>query len=117
MVSTLGPLPVVFSRKGTARKILGLVTDAPDLSAPQLIQTYARRWTMEPWVKDLKPRLGLGHPQPRPTRAAVLPLPLVGFASALLTHLRTERPGVQGQRTRDKAAHLATAAAPNQLGV
>jgi SRSO17 transposase len=106
---------VVFSRKGTARKILGLVTDAPDLSAPQLIQTYDRRWTIEQWLKDLKQLLGLGHYQNRPYRAAVIHLHLVCFAYALLTHLRIERTGVQGQRTRDKAAHLSTAAAQNQL--
>jgi DDE superfamily endonuclease len=37
-VSTLGTLHVVFSRKGTAKKILGLVTDAPDLSAADVIR-------------------------------------------------------------------------------
>jgi hypothetical protein len=46
-VSTLGPLHVVFSRKGMAKKILGLVTDAPDLSAADVIQTYDKRWTIE----------------------------------------------------------------------
>jgi hypothetical protein len=37
-VSTLGFLPVVFSRTGKARKILRLVTDAPERSATALIQ-------------------------------------------------------------------------------
>jgi SRSO17 transposase len=46
-VGHLGRLHVVFSRKGTAKKILGLVTNAPELSAAQLIQTYDRRWTIE----------------------------------------------------------------------
>jgi hypothetical protein len=39
-VSTLGPRHVVFSRKGQARKILGLVTAAPELSAAGRIQAY-----------------------------------------------------------------------------
>jgi hypothetical protein len=46
-VSKLGALPVVFSRQGTAKKILGLVTDAPQLSAADIIRTYDQRWTME----------------------------------------------------------------------
>jgi hypothetical protein len=59
-VSTLGPLHVVFSRKGMATKSLGLVTDAPALSAADVIGTDAKRWTMEPWRKAVKPWLGLG---------------------------------------------------------
>jgi hypothetical protein len=46
-VGHLGRLHVVFSRTGTAKKLLGLVTNAPELSAAQLIQTYDRRWTIE----------------------------------------------------------------------
>lgn len=38
-VRTLGPLHVVFSRKGTAQPILGLVTDDAELSATGLGQT------------------------------------------------------------------------------
>jgi SRSO17 transposase len=114
-VSHLGRLHVVFSRKGSARKILGLVSDDPALSAAQLIQTYDRRWTIEQWVKDLKQLLGLGHYQNRPYRAAVTHLHLVCFAYALLTHLRIERTGAQGHRTCDKAADLSTAAVQDQL--
>jgi SRSO17 transposase len=114
-VSTLGQLHVVFSRKGRARKILGLVTDHPALSAPQLIQAYDRRWTIEQWVKDLKQLLGLGHYQNRPYRAAVTHLHLVCFAYALLTHLRIERTGAQGRRTSHKAADFSTAATQDRL--
>jgi hypothetical protein len=46
-VSTLGPLHVVFSRKGTTQHILGLVTDDSELSATGLIQTYEKRWAVE----------------------------------------------------------------------
>ena len=42
-------------------------------------------------------------------------LHLVGFADALLTHLRIERHGAQGRRTRATAADLSTATAPDQL--
>jgi SRSO17 transposase len=114
-LSRLGRLHVVFSRKGRARKILGLVTDNPALSAAQLIQTYDRRWTIEQWVKDVKQLLGLGQYQNRSYRAAVIHLHLVCFAYALLTHLRIERDGAQGQRTRKKAANLSIAAAQAQL--
>jgi SRSO17 transposase len=92
-VSTLGPLNVVFSRKGTATKILGLVRDAPVLSAADVIRTYEKRWTIEQWLKDVKQLLGLGHDQSRPYWAAVTHLHLVYFAYALLPHLRMERHG------------------------
>ena len=114
-VSKLGPLHVVFSRKGTANKILGLVTDAPQLSAADVIRTYEKRWTIEQWLKDVKQLLGLGHYQNRSYWAAVTHLHLVCFAYALLTHLRIERTGAQGQRTRHKAADRSTAAAQDQL--
>jgi Transposase DDE domain len=114
-VGTLGPLHVVFSRKGMAKKILGLVTDAPDLSAADVIRTYDKRWTIEQWVKDVKQLLGLGQYQNRSYRAAVTHLHLVCFAYALLTHRRIERTGAQGQRTRRKAADLSTPAAQDQL--
>jgi DDE superfamily endonuclease len=114
-VSHLGVFHVVFSRKGSARKILGLVTDDPELSAAGLIQAYDRRWTIEQWVKDLKQLLGLGQYQNRPYRAAVTHLHLVCFAYALLTHLRIARHGAQGQRTRKKAADGSTAAGQDQL--
>lgn len=114
-MSHLGRLPGVFSRQGSARKIRGLVTDAPALSAAHLIQPAERRGTIEPGVKDLKPLLGLGPSQNRPYRAAVTPLHLVCVAYALLTHLRIERLGAPGHRTRDKAADLSTAAVQAQL--
>src|SRR5882724_11574891 len=65
-VSSLGPLHGVFSRTGTAKKILGLVTDSPELSATDVIRTYETRGTIEPWLKDVKPWLGLAHYQHRP---------------------------------------------------
>jgi SRSO17 transposase len=114
-VSSLGPLHVVFSRKGAARKILGLVTDDPDLSAAELIQAYDRRWEIEQWIKDAKQLLGLGHYQNRSYWAAVTHLHLVCFAYALLTHLRIYHAGAQGHRTRDKAADLSTATAQDRL--
>ena len=114
-VSHLGPLHVVFSRTGTARKILGLVSDAPALSATGLMRTYETRWAVEPFFKDRQQRLGLGLYQNRPSGAAVTHLPLVCFADALLTHLRLERYGAQDQRTRKQAADLSTAAAQDHL--
>jgi hypothetical protein len=114
-VSKLGSLHVVFSLKGTAKTILGLVTDDPQLSAADIIRTYDTRWTIAPWVKDTKPLLGLGQYQQRSYWAAVTHLHLVCFASALLTHLRIERTGAQGHRSRDKAADVSTASAQDQL--
>ena len=114
-VSQLGLLHIVFSRKGQARKILGLVTDAPECSAAGLIQAYEKRWGIEQFVKDAKQLLGLGQYQNRSYRAAVIHLHLVCFAYALLTHLRMMRHGAQGQQTRKKAAGMSTAAAQDAL--
>jgi len=114
-VSKLGPLHVVFARKGTTHKIVGVVTDASQLSAADVLRTYDKRWTIEQWLKDVKQWLGLGQYQHRSYWAAVTHLHLVCFAYALLTHLRIERHGAQGQRTRHKAANLSTAAAQDQL--
>jgi hypothetical protein len=54
-VSKLGARQVVCSRHGTANKLLGLVTDAPAVSAAGLIQAYDRRWEIAPWLKDPQP--------------------------------------------------------------
>jgi len=114
-VSALGLLHVIFSRKGAARKILGLVTDAPELSAAGLIPTYEIRWTVELFFKDSKQLLGLGQYQNRSYGAAVTHLHLVCLAYALLTHLRMTRHGAQGQRARKKAADWSMATAQDQL--
>jgi Transposase DDE domain len=114
-VSTLGTVHVAFSRKGSKKQILGLVTDAPDLSAADRIRTYEQRWTIEQFWKDAKQLLGLGQYQNRSYRAAVIHLHLVCFAYALLTHLCLQRAGAQGQRRPHKAAGLSTTAAQEQL--
>jgi SRSO17 transposase len=114
-VCTLGPLHVVCSRKGSARQILALVTDAAELAAAGLIQTYEVRWTVELFFKDSKQLLGLGHYQNRSYGAAVTHLHLVCLAYALLTHLRLARHGAQGQRTRKKAVTWSTAAVQDHL--
>jgi hypothetical protein len=113
-VSTPGPLHGVFSRKGQARKLLGLMTDEPDPSAAGVIRAEDTRRPSEQWMKGLKQWLGRGQYQNRSYRAAVTPLHLVRFAYALLTHLRVERTYAQGQCTRDKAADRSTAVAQDQ---
>jgi hypothetical protein len=114
-VRNRGPWHLVFSPKGTARKSLGRVTDEADLAAAGLIRTYEKRWAVEQFFTDSQQLLGLGQYQNRPYWAAVTHLHLVCFAYALLTHLRIERYGAQGQRTRKKAAELSTAVAQDQL--
>jgi hypothetical protein len=73
------------------------------------------KWLHEQFFKDSKLLLGLGHYQNRPYWAAGTHLHLVCFAYALLTQLRIERNGAQGERTHHKAANLSTAAARGQL--
>jgi hypothetical protein len=114
-VSQLGQRPGVFARQGSARQILGLVTDAPARSGAGLIRTDETRWAVAPFFTDSKPLLGLGPYQNRPYRAAVTPRHLVCFAYALLIHLRLERHGAPGQRAHRKAADMSVATAQEAL--
>jgi len=112
-VSRLGRLHVIFSRKNGERKVLGLVTDDPTLSASQMISTYSDRWSIEVFFKDSKQLLGLGQYQNLSYEAVVTHLHLVCFAYALLTHLRIE--GAQGKRKTAQAALMSTSEAQNEL--
>jgi len=112
-VGDLGSLHVVFSRKEGERKLLGLVSDAPKLTAGQIVEAYTHRWGIEVFFKDVKQLLGFGQYQNGSYRAAVTHLHLVCFAYALLTHLRLE--GAQGKRKRPHAATMSTGEAQNEL--
>jgi hypothetical protein len=114
-VSPLGPLPVVVSRPGAARKIRGRVTDDPELPAVRRIPTDEMRWAVERFFTDAQPLLGLGHAQNRSSGAAGIHRHLVCCADALLTHLRMTRHGAQGQRLHKKAADWSLAAAQDHL--
>ena len=114
-VSSRGPRHVVCARTGQATKILGLVTDTPELAATDGIRTYEQRWTIAPWRTDVQPLRGCGHDQHRPSWAAVTPRHLVCLAEARLTHLRLERHGAQGHRPHHTSADLSTATAPEPL--
>lgn len=113
-VSELGRLHVVFSRKNGERKVLGLVTDDPKVSASQLIRTYSDRWSIEVFFKDSKQLLGLGQYQNLSYEAVVTHLHLVCFAYALLTHVAIEGEGAHGQRT-VTANKLSTADLQNEV--
>jgi hypothetical protein len=63
---------MAFSRRGQARKILGLVTDALELSAADVIRTYETHWIicvylsrhLQPVVTVFSPSNGLAFPAP-----------------------------------------------------
>ena len=112
-VSDLGRLHVIYSRKNRERKVLGLVTDDPKLSASDMIDTYNDRWSIEVFFKDSKQLLGLGQYQNLSYEAVVTHLHLVCFAYALLTHIAIEGEGAKGQRT--VTAHLSTADLQNEV--
>ena len=103
---------MVFSRKNGERKVLGLVTDDPKLSARQMIHTYDDRWSIEVFFKDGKQLLGLGQYQNGSYEAAVTHLHLVCFAYALLTHVAIMREVAKGKRK--TAARLSTADLQNE---
>lgn len=86
----VGQVHVVFSRKGKGKKILGIVTDDPELTAEEMILGYANRFFIEQYFKDCKQLLGLGQYQNLRLEAAEVHLHLVCFAYALLTHLAIE---------------------------
>lgn len=112
-VSKIGRLHVVFSRKNRDKKVLGIVTDAPKLSASQIIQRYDDRWRIEVFFKDTKQLLGLGQYQNVSLEAAVTHLHLVCFAYALLTHIAIQGEGAKGKRK--SVASLSTADLQNQV--
>ena len=112
-VSKIGRLHVIFSRKNRDKKILGIVTDAPKLSARQMIQRYDDRWRIEVFFKDAKQLLGLGQYQNVSLEAAVTHLHLVCFAYALLTHIAITGEGAKGKRK--PVASLSTADLQNEV--
>jgi SRSO17 transposase len=115
-VNGAGRLHVIFSKKNAERRLLGIVTDDPAMTAADLIRHYSQRWWIEVFFKDSKQLLGLGQYQNRPYRAAVIHLHLVCFAWTLLTHLRLMKArGAKAKRQRDAALRLSTAQAQNDL--
>lgn len=114
-VSDLGSLHVVFTRKNTERRLLGVVTDDPDMTVPDICRSYSERWTTEVFYKDAKQLLGLGQYQNRSYRAAVIHLHLVCFAYALLTHLRLDKAARAKGKHKKQAARMSTAEAQNEL--
>ncbi len=114
-IGKLETLHVVFSRKGKAPKVLGIVTDDPALSAGEIVQAYDGRWPIEVFFKDTKQLLGLGQYQNGTYRAAVIHLHLVCFAYALLTHLAIKRRGEKGKRTKIRAAPMSMGTLQNEL--
>ncbi len=79
---------------------MGIVTDHPILTAPKMITSYEKHWSIEMFFKDSKQFLGLGHYQNRTYRAAVTHLHLVCFVYALLTHIAIESSCAQKKHTK-----------------
>ena len=99
-VSNAGRLHVLFSRKEGEGKILGIVTNDPNLSPKEIIAAYDKRWNIEVFFKDAKQCLGFGQYQNVPYGAAVTHLHLVCFAHALLTHVAIERRREKGKKSK-----------------
>jgi len=115
-VGNLGRLHVVFSRRPSYGKALGIVTDDPNLSAQGIIRAYDVRFgVIEVFFKDTKQLVGLGQYQNGSVGAAVTHLHLLCFAYALLTHIAIDREGEQGKRHAHPAAVLSTAERQNEL--
>lgn len=113
-VSKAGRLHVVFSRKEGEGKILGIVTNDPNMSAKEIIAAYDKRWNIEVFFKDSKQYLGLGQYQNVPYGAAVTHLHLVCFAHALLTHIAIRRYCEKGKKAK-QAVNLSIGNLQNEL--
>ena len=112
-VGDLGLLHVAFSHREGEKKVLSIVTDAPELSAVHAGEAYTHRWSIEVFFKDVKQHLGLGQYQNGSYGAAVTHLHLVCFAYALVTHLRMQ--GAKGKRKTLAATRMSTSEAQNEL--
>jgi Transposase DDE domain len=112
-VSKLGIVHLIYSRKNSERKILGLVTDHPRLKAVDIIKSYDIRWNIEVFFKDAKQLLGLGRYQNRSYKAVVTHLHLVCFAYALLTHIAIK--GTCEKVNKRKKAHTSVKDLQNSL--
>ena len=112
-VSKLGIVHLIYSRKNSERKILGLVTDHPRLKAVDIIKSYDIRWNIEVFFKDAKQLLGLGRYQNRSYKAVVTHLHLVCFAYALLTHIAIK--GTCEKTNKRKKAHTSMKSLQNFL--
>ena len=98
LLSHIGPVKVVFSRRRNERNILALVTDDLGASCRTVVADYLKRWAIEVLIKDEKQQLGLGDYRVKRYRAAVRHLHLVDVAYACLTHLALKEQGAQGKK-------------------
>ena len=105
-VGDIGPHRVVFSRKNSEKKTLGIVTNDITMKPADVVVNYSQRWWIEVFFKDGKQLLGLGQYQNRSLDAAVIHLHLVCFAYALLPHVAITEAKREKAKTKKRIAEI-----------
>jgi hypothetical protein len=106
MMTKLGKVKVVFSRRRNERNIVTLVTDDLCASTSSIVADYLKRWAIELLIKDEKQQLGLGDYRVLRYRAVVRHLHLVDIAYACLTHLGLQTQRAQGGQKKTRVLRL-----------
>lgn len=87
VMSRVGRVKVVFSRRLTDDGHIALVTDDVTMSASEVIQRYRERWSIEVFFKTVKQNLGFGDYRTRRLQGVERHLHLGAIAYLLLRHL------------------------------
>lgn len=101
------PVKLVFSRRGSQRKILAIASTDLSISPALIILYYTFRWTIEVWFKQAKQHLGLGAFHRTRWQGVVKHLHLSACAFSLLTHL-----ALLGEKGKFLGTHAASSVLP-----
>jgi len=103
LLSKVGRVKLVFSKRVRDGAFIILVTNDLALSAKDVVQGYRARWGIECWFKIAKQHLGLGDYQVVPEAGVEHHLHLCAIAYLLLIHLGLKRLG-EAKNNQDDAA-------------
>jgi hypothetical protein len=101
------PVKLVFSRRGSRKKILAIASTDLSISPALIILYYTFRWTIEVWFKQAKQHLGLGALHRTRWEGVVKHLHLSACAFSLLTHL-----ALLGEKGKLLTTHAASSVLP-----
>jgi len=102
VMTKLGEVKVVFSKRRNDHSVVALVTNDLRLSMKKVVSRYLQRWAIEVMIKEQKQHLGLGDYRVWRYRAIVRHLCLVDSAYACLTHVGLNDQRAQGHKNDTK---------------
>lgn len=103
LLSKVGRVKLVFSKRVRDGAFIVLVTNDLTLSAKDVVAGYRARWGIECWFKSSKQHLGLGDYQVVPEAGVEHHLHLCALAHLLLIHLGLQRSGEVSNKQDDAA--------------